>query len=358
MNVAVPEFIVPTHPLTQDEMAKLNLLYGMYATFRLHRPAGSFQTFLKTVFRFYRDLEVGRISFLEKVLSGRKTSSQLEKLLDSRIHLDANVLTRTFNSLLTNTLLFVDVLTFQYYLKGQPEPRRFARNLEYLGINIAYQALSSREHQPKDDRLRGLFQASLTFNSPLEDVDENYRRGLKDYRGRDAALYFLDVACLAVWEDARLQGSESEYVMELGEELGFSPDTSRKALLDVATFLGTHSGNLQVFRKEKFYDGMSAMVGKLIRRNRKRLAKELSQSRELVYLLSQSARRDLSKEEQKKIQDQLLDIFKSIPSLAIFLLPGGAVLLPVFIRLIPQLLPSSFDENRIDKKSNSGPEES
>ncbi|MGJ8738309.1 LETM1 domain-containing protein, partial [Zobellia laminariae] len=45
----------------------------------------------------------------------------------------------------------------------------------------------------------------------------------------------------------------------------------------------------------------------------------------------------------------LIDIFKSIPSLAIFLLPGGAVLLPIFIKLIPKLLPSSFDENRIEK---------
>ncbi len=45
-----------------------------------------------------------------------------------------------------------------------------------------------------------------------------------------------------------------------------------------------------------------------------------------------------------------MDVFKSIPSLAIFLLPGGAVLLPIFIKLIPALLPSSFDENRVDKK--------
>ncbi|WP_245795522.1 LETM1 domain-containing protein [Arenibacter nanhaiticus] len=53
--------------------------------------------------------------------------------------------------------------------------------------------------------------------------------------------------------------------------------------------------------------------------------------------------------ERKKVQNQLLYIFKIIPSLvAIFILPGGAVLLPVFIKLIPKLLPSAFDENRVD----------
>ena len=49
------------------------------------------------------------------------------------------------------------------------------------------------------------------------------------------------------------------------------------------------------------------------------------------------------------MQEQLMDILKSIPSLAIFLLPGGAILLPLFIKFIPKLLPSAFDENRIDE---------
>ena len=100
----------------------------------------------------------------------------------------------------------------------------------------------------------------------------------------------------------------------------------------------------------QFYESMSKVVNKLILRNSKRLQKELSESAELVALLSKSTLRDLSAEEKKKVQNQLIDIFKSIPSLAIFILPGGAVLLPIFIKLVPKLLPSSFDENRIDKK--------
>ena len=98
----------------------------------------------------------------------------------------------------------------------------------------------------------------------------------------------------------------------------------------------------------QYYDSMARVVDKLISRNSKRLRKEVMQSRELMVLLSKSTMRELSAEEKKKVQKQLLDIFKSIPSLAIFLLPGGAVLLPIFISLIPRLLPSSFDENRVD----------
>ena len=85
-------------------------------------------------------------------------------------------------------------------------------------------------------------------------------------------------------------------------------------------------------------------------RNKNRLAKELEESGELVLLLGQSALRDLNKEEKNKVKEQLLDVCKSIPSLTIFLLPGGTLLLPLLVKFIPKLLPSSFNENRIDKK--------
>jgi len=90
------------------------------------------------------------------------------------------------------------------------------------------------------------------------------------------------------------------------------------------------------------------MVSKLIKRNSRLLQLELSESKEPMKLISQSTVRDLDRNEQKQLQKQLLDIFKTIPSLAIFMLPGGALLLPLVIKFIPKLLPSAFDDNRIE----------
>ena len=98
-----------------------------------------------------------------------------------------------------------------------------------------------------------------------------------------------------------------------------------------------------------FYNNSSEMVIKLISRNSKRLLKELRESKDLMKLLTQSTVRELTDDEQKRVNNQLLDVFKSIPSLAIFLLPGGALLLPIVIKFIPKLLPSAFDDNRIDE---------
>ena len=94
-----------------------------------------------------------------------------------------------------------------------------------------------------------------------------------------------------------------------------------------------------------FYDQTTQTVVTLITRNKNRLVREIVQSKELMVLLAYSTRRDLDAKEKKKVRKQLLDICKTIPSLAIFLLPGGSLLLPIFIKFIPTLLPSSFNEN-------------
>ena len=80
----------------------------------------------------------------------------------------------------------------------------------------------------------------------------------------------------------------------------------------------------------------------LLHKNKMRLRQELFQSKEAIYLIKKSINSELSAIEKQKIKVQLLDICKSIPALAVFLLPGGALLLPLLIKLIPDILPSSF----------------
>jgi len=63
-----------------------------------------------------------------------------------------------------------------------------------------------------------------------------------------------------------------------------------------------------------------------------------------MFLIKKSMHANLSEEEKLKIRVQLLDICKAIPALAVFMLPGGALLLPLLIKLIPDILPSAFKE--------------
>ena len=164
--------------------------------------------------------------------------------------------------------------------------------------------------------------------------------------------YLIDIACLTVWEDFSLDYTESDFIFGLGKDLNHDKNHIKKALENVSVFFEKNKEKIPYLKDlnlaSKFYDGMIKNVSKIILRNSKRLQKELSESKELVLLLTKSTTKELNGEERKKVQLQLLDIFKTIPSLAIFMLPGGAVLLSIFIKLVPKLLPSAFDENRVE----------
>ncbi|WP_428740234.1 LETM1 domain-containing protein [Tenacibaculum sp.] len=91
-------------------------------------------------------------------------------------------------------------------------------------------------------------------------------------------------------------------------------------------------------------------IKEAIQKNKKRLAKELQESKELVFLIKKSLTTSLSDEEKAKVKEQTLDICKAIPAFTIFMLPGGALLLPLLIKLIPDILPSAFkaDDEELD----------
>ncbi|MGB5692721.1 MAG: LETM1-related biofilm-associated protein [Flavobacteriaceae bacterium] len=354
LNIKIPRFIEVEHNLSEDEKAKINLLTALYYTFVLSQQNGNFKEFLPTIFEFYKLLNIYQKSLLDNILSGKRTSSKLETLINSRVYLDDNLFSKTFNNIITNSLLFIDVLTFKYYLDGGKEVRQHAQHLEFLVINIAYHALNSKEKNKTDEKLSQLFESSLTFIDGREqDFDGSYRDQLIDYDYSWQKPYFMDVACVTVWEDKTLEYKESEFIYGIGKDLGFENKDISRALEEITAFFDKNSRIIPFLKSSnmalQFYDGMSKVVIRLIQRNSKRLQKELLESKELMLLLSKSTVKDLSREEKKKVQNQLLDIFKTIPSLAIFMLPGGAVLLPIFIKLIPRLLPSAFDENRVDK---------
>ena len=83
----------------------------------------------------------------------------------------------------------------------------------------------------------------------------------------------------------------------------------------------------------------------LLQKNKERLFQELKQSKEAMYLVKKATHSHLTDEEKEKIKIQLLDICKAVPALAVFLLPGGALLLPLLIKLIPDILPSAFRDD-------------
>jgi hypothetical protein len=103
-------------------------------------------------------------------------------------------------------------------------------------------------------------------------------------------------------------------------------------------------------------DQMVERVTTAVTENLGAIVTELRETGELGQLLAKAtAGKTLSSEEKRKVREQLIDLAKAIPALAIFAAPGGLLLLPLLAKLLPfNMLPSSWDKGRERKDPGSG----
>ena len=347
-NINVVSEVVPKKDFTQSELCKTNLCLALYYT---HTKCESQVPFIDSVIEFYSDINPIKNSFFQDLLGENKSSDQLEKIIHKRIQIDANVLTKNFNYFIINALLYVDILAYKAYLKQDNISTEYLKKMEASIASISLDVLNSKEEKNQyDESVIKLFESSLRYQ---QNVQLDYKRAIKNVNTNLEKYYILDLACMATWSDKIIDAEEQHFLEKLGQDLKLKTQKTHESIATVNQFYTINKDSIALLSSkniaQSFYNNSSKMVNKLITRNSKRLYQELLDSKELMVLLSQSTIRDLNKEEQKKVQEQLLDIFKSIPSLAIFLLPGGALLLPLVVKFIPKLLPSAFDENRIDE---------
>lgn len=342
----VCNFII-NEDLTDEELSKTNLCLALLYT---HKNSNSETDFQESVVRFYTEINETKPSFLKDLLVGKNTNQQLEKIIHKRIQIDDNFITKTFSYFIINALLYVDVLAYDVFLQKGIISIDYIKSLEAAIETIALGAINSKKIKNKyDDSLIKLFESSLRFHNstPIK-----YIHVINNLNSPLEKRYILDLACMATWSDKKVDTKEEEFLLNLSVDLQVEAAHVMQSIKTINTFYQLHKNQIALLSSnnmaKSFYKNSGKMVKNLIIRNSKRLYQELKDSKELMVLLSQSTKRDLNPVEQKKVQEQLLDIFKSIPSLAIFLLPGGALLLPLVVKFIPKLLPSAFDENRVD----------
>lgn len=346
-NVSIVGDAMPKNDLTIEELCKANLLLTFHYFYK-NNP--SEEKFIESVINFYSAITVSKTRILDAILGKKKSAALLEELIHKRIHIDDNIFTKNFNYFIINALLFVDVLAYEKFLETNTVSDQYLQTIENAIETIVIEVFESKHQKSKyDDSLTKLFKASRRYhnNDPMD-----YGDAILALKTSLEKQYTIDLACMASWTDKTVDQSENKFLRQFSSHLNLDASVLKQSIQDIDDFYSQNDNRIASLGSrnfvQSFYDNSSQMVIKLISRNSKRLVKELRQSKELMVLLTKSTQRDLTDEEHKKIQEQLMDIFKSIPSLAIFLLPGGAILLPLFIKFIPKLLPSAFDDNRID----------
>jgi len=337
-----------------DEISKTALLNSLYGIYRLAVQEQSSADFIAKAVAFYNEMNPQGFSFFKKVLPSASPSPALEKIIDDRVQTNDNIISKNFSHIVTNALLFVDVLAFQHYLTEGHIPEKYLKKIEETIVSIVALALKTKANKSQhDDLLIKLFEASVRYSKfskvniqNLENLQLDYYTDLLERQ------YLVDMAGLALWSDGKVEKDEAYFLHALGNILGVSDAFVEESIHATDQFISRYRKEIPYFNYSNpvkhFYDQTTQLVLTLISRNKKRLIREISESKELMVLLAHSTQRDLDKTEKKKVKKQLLDICKTIPSLTIFLIPGGSLLLPILIKFIPQMLPSAFNENLDD----------
>lgn len=351
----VTEFPIETKTWTTSEFSKIALLNTLFGVYQLSRKNRKTDEFITKCVAFYEELHPKKTGLLEVILPTDSLPSKLEKIIGSRIQTNNNIISKNFSHILTNALLFIDVLAFQKYLETEDISTKYFKKAEEIIVNVVTLALKTKESKSRyDDLLLKLFESSVRYSkfnltgrkSSLDEFNFSYLKS--DYE----KFYLIDIAGMAMWNDGKMENMEEHFLNDLAFKLNVSEDFVQKSVADMDTFLTKNKKDIPYFNYSNpvkhFYDQTTQNVQALITRNKGRLLTEISQSRELMLLLTQSTHRELNQEEKRKVKNQLLDICKTIPSLTIFLVPGGSLLLPILVKFIPRLLPSAFNEN-LDK---------
>lgn len=343
-----PELVI--NQWKSEEVSKLALLTTLLNIYCYTNKQNNKEDFIEKTVSFYQEMNPNGFSLFDKLIPSSITS-KLESLIEERVQTNKDIISKSFSNIVTNAILFVDVLAFRHYLLIGEIPDKYLKKFEESIISLISLALQLKTVKSEnDDLLIKLFEASFRYTKFSKVSIQNLEELPLDYFKDDLEKYYLiDLAGLTVSNDGVIDNEESYFLYRIAKEMDISEEFVSSGIKEVSSFIAKYKSEIQYFNysnpAKHFYDQTTSGVQLLINRNKKRLTKEIVESKELMHLLFQSTQRDLDSTEKKKIKKQILDICKTVPSLTIFLLPGGSILLPILIKFIPKLLPSAFNEN-------------
>ena len=339
----------PNDDLLRSEISKVAFLEAFFGIYKIDKKNDV--NFIEDCNLFFEKIKPQRYSILQKLLPKNSKSIILEKNIDDRISLNDTILSKNLSLFSTNAFLFIDILAFQKFIEFGAIPENYFKKIETTIISLITLALKSKTNKSISDELMiKFFENSIRYSKLSEIAISSIEQLKLEYLTTNLEKkYCIDMACLTFWNDQKMENSEIYFLHKLSEIIQIDSSYVYTSIKENDELISKNVLQLPYFNTtnsfKNYYNQTNQKVTTLILRNKNRLVKEMQQSKELMQLLAASARRDLDPTEKKKVKNQLLDICKTIPSLTIFLIPGGSLLLPLLIKFIPQLLPSAFNEN-------------
>jgi ribosomal protein L7/L12 len=275
-------------------------------------------------------------------------------------------------SSLSNAFAYLDVILFDDFEHKREEEalKKYDNYAENALTAITLSVYSDGVVESKETDLFHFFLASANLDEEDRDlVLERFRKGatLKDFSAFVARhfllkRFLLDISVVTILATHEAQPEEVAFLNELAEHLQIEELEKEASMRMVENFVLKSKDQVAYLsdssKYDKVYKSFSRRWSKVISRNSDKLKVELQESKELVKLIRKSSTQELTAEEKEAVKSQFKDLAKSIPALTVFMLPGGAVLMPLLLKIIPDLIPSAFKENTIDDDDESPTEAS
>jgi hypothetical protein len=166
-------------------------------------------------------------------------------------------------------------------------------------------------------------------------------------RARD---FLVEQLLLAAMLDGQVSPDERGFIARLAGRLGLAELELVEREAELVAFFERHADALGRYtvtdavrlHRGRMLPGLQAAIAE----NAGLIAEEVRRTGDLAELLMRAASGErLPPEDWARVRARLLDVVRGIPALAIFSLPGGALLLPLVFRLLPDgLKPRAFAE--------------
>ena len=116
----------------KSEISKIALLNTLFELFCLTKNSLDSNEFIKQSVAFYNEMNPQGFNLFHKILPTNNPSITLEKIIDERVQTNENSISKNFTHLVTNALLFIDVLAFQSFLIHGKIPEKYLTSFFYF----------------------------------------------------------------------------------------------------------------------------------------------------------------------------------------------------------------------------------
>ncbi|MBF0280297.1 MAG: hypothetical protein HQM13_21040 [SAR324 cluster bacterium] len=161
--------------------------------------------------------------------------------------------------------------------------------------------------------------------------------------------YLLQTLILLSLIDNQQAPQEDDLILKIAMRMEVGKEELDLLYMAVIEFFAEHGHNFNVLTNNpavsKLDQYVRAKIMVAVQSSLENIMTEIRETGELSVLLAKATSQPLTDEEKRKVKEQLMDIAKTVPALAIFCLPAGGIVLAVLIKLLPfKILPSAFNE--------------